>query len=280
MLKIIKNIIYFFINIFDFKFDFPLPPRQITRLFQISFWITFFHLYHIRKEREKLIKNDHWKDYKVKKTSLQDWLSKIFLVQYGTVRNKKVYNIISKDNGVKNILDVGCGSGASSVCFLMEFFDYRFPKGNLNTNYEKLNFYGIDISSSRIEEAKVKLPILFNYFKEKVSLNFSKGDVKNLNFNDNFFDYVIVASILDYLDEKSFLIAIKEICRVSKKGIHIVDFADRYPLNKPRSHEIFKNAMKKFDFKLIFYNYRITKSYPAIIRNQLVLDMFFTNGHE
>ena len=167
MIRFLKQILFFFINVFDFKFDFPLPPRNIKRLFHISFWATFLHLYHVRKVREKKINNNYWKEYSVKKTSYQEWLRKIFLVQYGTVRNKKTYNTMLCDYNSERILDVGCGSGASSACFLLELAEFRYSEGISNTDFNKFEFYGIDLSQSRIDEANEKIPILMNNYKDK-----------------------------------------------------------------------------------------------------------------
>jgi len=75
------RILFFIINIWDFKFDFPIPPKHPLRMFQPSFWSTMFHIYRVRKLDSKSFNHDVktlWSKKKLFQTSLESWLLKTF----------------------------------------------------------------------------------------------------------------------------------------------------------------------------------------------------------
>jgi cytidyltransferase-like protein len=103
-----------------------------------------------------------------------------------------VINVLKIENK-SSILEIGCGSGLLSK--YLNHYDY----------------IGIDYSSSLVAK-HVKL-------LDSIGLNFNYVDVI---FKDNFFDYTIADSILEYLPNMNDLDnIISEIERVSKKGIYI-----------------------------------------------------------
>ncbi len=272
--KFFRNFIFFIFNVWDLKFDFPFPPKKFLRIFNVYYWNTFFHLYRLRKIREKKHKI-YWQDSKFKSASYKDWVTKVFLVQRGIFPENKFISEFLLDKNTTNILDVGCGSGASTACLLLSMIDTYFNNTSLKEKNRKIFISGIDLNEDRINEANTKVPIMFNYYSKYFELKFKKKNILN-EFNENeLFDYTFIMSVLDYLDDNQFKLAIKNLSKVTKKGFYICDFADNYPMNFIRNIDKFKNAFRENNFELKKYNYKITNSYPSSLRNQLVLEMFF-----
>ena len=100
------------------------------------------------------------------------------------------------DSGKKRVLDISCGTGE----FLHE----------LNEKRTEAELYGIDISEKMIEIARKKLP----------KVRFAVGDVHDLKYKANYFDYVITTEAFHhYYDQQ---LALKEMARVAKKGAKVV----------------------------------------------------------
>ena len=95
------------------------------------------------------------------------------------------------------VLDIGCGPGEMVL-------DLR------KHNWE---IWGIDIAQSMIDIAMKKAEKR-NDKPNKV--NFSTGDIENLNFPDNFFDLIICSGVIEYLDND--LKWSEQITRVMKPG--------------------------------------------------------------
>ena len=94
-------------------------------------------------------------------------------------------------------LDFGCGIGRTTI-LLHEF---------------GIDGYGIDISQNAITEAK--------RFSEKFGFNldnfFKVYDGKNIEFDNNYFDFVISDCVLDSMPFELAKILIKDIDRITKK---------------------------------------------------------------
>ena len=273
MLNNLKKILFFLINIFDFKFDFPIPPKNIKRLFQISFWKTMFHIYYIRKSDEKKYKNvkNLWSEKKLEQHSYERWLLKTFRTQYGTVLNDRALKIIS-DNNFENIFEAGCGAGSAALVHMLRVFDIRYPNSVIKSNFKKINYVGLDLNSSRVENAKKFIPVFFNHYKDLINFDFSPGDLSNIKYSDNFFDFTFIPSVLERIDNEHIESVIQEICRVSKKYVFISDFFDHYPLGYPRNEKELSKYFNKYGFYLDFFEYKITDTY---IPNQCELHTMF-----
>lgn len=116
-----------------------------------------------------------------------------------------------KNEGVKKILDLGCGSGRN--------FFYLEKKG--------FDVYGVDSAPEGLKVMKKKGVVAS---KLKVGDVFSK-----LPYLDGFFDAVVSVQVLQHSREKGILKAISEIRRVLKPGgILFVTVAGRYSLGKLR----------------------------------------------
>lgn len=273
MLFNLKKLFFFIINIFDFKFDFPIPPKKIIRMFQFSFWKTMLHIYYIRKSNEKKFKNiKHlWKDKNLDTTSYEKWLLKTFRAQYGTVLNDRALNILNKGK-FENIFEAGCGAGASGLVHMLRIFDLRYPNGKLNDEYKNIIYTGVDLNLTRVENARKYLPIFFNYYKNCINFILEEGDLTNLKFQDNAFDFTFIPSVLEAVPETDVDNVISEICRVSKNYIFITDPYDQYPLGYPRSEKELSKYFIKYGFKLEFFEYKITDTFMP---NKCVLQTMF-----
>lgn len=138
----------------------------------------------------------------------------------------------------KMILDVGCGTGGH----LLRFLDY----GALSTN-----LFGIDLMTTRIEEARQRHP----------AMNWQAGSAHQLSYQDASFDlvmsFVVFSSILN--ESLRQLIA-DEMWRVLRPGglILLYDFTYSNPRNpavRGVSHKhilnLFQRPGAKFDFRRV-----------------------------
>jgi len=92
------------------------------------------------------------------------------------------------------ILDISCGTGE-----LLKRFE------------GKAELYGIDISEEMLKVAKIKLG---------AKANLQTGDVHNLPFEDNYFDYTLSTEAFHhYYDQRK---ALQEMVRVTKKGGKVI----------------------------------------------------------
>jgi len=98
------------------------------------------------------------------------------------------------------ILDVGCGNGYSTLCHAKQFASF---------------FFGVDFVPEMIAQAK----LLSKEFEVKGQMEFSVGDVTQLEFEDALFDIVVSERCLLNLPTKDAQWqAIREVARVLKPG--------------------------------------------------------------
>ena len=110
------------------------------------------------------------------------------------------------------ILDIGCGSGRHTC------EAYRF---------EKITVIGADLNFNDLCEAKNRLAY-HDALGEHGGGQWivSAADIKNLPFQDNFFDLVICSEVLEHIPEDQ--VAMKEIIRILKPGQTLVVSVPRY----------------------------------------------------
>lgn len=94
------------------------------------------------------------------------------------------------------ILELGCGSGANL---------WMVAK-------EGLAAYGIDIAPTGIELCKAMLD------SWGVTADLRIGDMKNLDFNDNYFDVIFDVVSMQHINTEEHNLAYKEVCRCLKPG--------------------------------------------------------------
>ena len=117
-----------------------------------------------------------------------------YIKKYKMKHFRVIAGDLVKKYNIKKVLDVGCARG---------YLVYAFQELGVDA-------YGIDISKWAITNADPEVP------KEKLIL----GDATDLSmFKRNEFDYVTCIDLLEHLTVDEAKKCIKEMCRVSKKGI-------------------------------------------------------------
>jgi ubiquinone/menaquinone biosynthesis C-methylase UbiE len=145
---------------------------------------------------------------------------------------KEVKNFLKNKKG--RILDLGCGSGRNFV-------------------KNKGIIYGVDNSKKMLNLARK------NARQRKVKVNLKKENIKKLNFKDNFFNYAICISVLQYLNKEDRKKAEEELFRVLKSGgegvISVWSKNQKRFKNKPKKIEIpWKVNRRNYKRKVYLYN--------------------------
>lgn len=117
-------------------------------------------------------------------------IEKLFLDGNPFLRDKFDFNKLKG----KDILEIGCGSGAASCLF---------AKGGAKVT-------SADITKNAIEITKLNAKL------QKIELNVLRQDAEKLTFPDNYFDYVFSWGVLHH--SQNTLQSLKEVSRVLKNG--------------------------------------------------------------
>jgi len=144
------------------------------------------------------------------------------------------------------ILEIGCGVG-NNLTFLAQ---------------EGFTVYGVDMSHTAVNFAKKK-------FREKrIKGIFSVGNIKKLDWPNNYFDYVLDRAVLTHNTNEDISLILSEIRRILKKNGTILSF-DFYGSNIPdiklgiRLKQNTYHKFKKGYFKILgqtsFFNYKILR---------------------
>ena len=113
-------------------------------------------------------------------------------LRYHEEFSKYVRDLANSLPGVQSILEIGCGTGIDLRLFSDSF-----------------QLFGIDLNEHALKIAKEKLS----------SVNFQKGDITKLPFEDSTMDFVFTHGLMNYLDDDILEKGIAEMFRVSKKWI-------------------------------------------------------------
>lgn len=143
-----------------------------------------------------------------------------------------------------SVLDLCCGSG--DICFLIKKL---YPNSKVT---------GLDFSSSMLKIAKEKVK----------DVDFIEGDVLNLPFLDNSFDFITISFGLRNIPNKKR--ALEEILRVLKPNgrlLHL-DFGNKNLINKCYNFFIL-NLVKLFNMPKA-YNYLIKSKELFLAPNELI----------
>lgn len=186
----------------------------------------------IKKHEKNLKWNEIWENKGIEDTSdlymLNGWENTAF------DPHKLITNIINTlyINKDEKILEIGCGAGLLST-FLKDY-----------------DYFGLDYSITLVSK---HIQLL-----ENIVINFSCTDII---FKDNYFDYVIINSTLEYLNSMDELNkTISEIERITKKGIYIANIRhktrtikiDKHKYDGEFSHFIInKEYFSKLGYKII-----------------------------
>ena len=190
----------------------------------------------IKKHEKNLKWNEIWENKGIEDTSdlymLNGWENTAF------DPHKLITNIINTlyINKDEKILEIGCGAGLLST-FLKDY-----------------DYFGLDYSITLVSK---HIQLL-----ENIVINFSCTDII---FKDNYFDYVIINSTLEYLNSIDELNkTISEIERITKKGIYIANI-----LHKTRTIKIDKH---KYDGE--FSHFIINKEYFSNLGYKIIDSLY------
>jgi len=112
--------------------------------------------------------------------------------RYNEEFSKYIRDLAGSLPAVQSILEIGCGTG----------IDLRlFPK--------TFQLHGVDLNEHALEIAKTRLS----------NVNFQKGDITKLPFDDSSIDFVFTHGLMNYLENDVLEKGISEMFRVSKKWI-------------------------------------------------------------
>ena len=139
----------------------------------------------------------------------------------GTMYRRRVELSLAECKGGQRMLEVGFGSG---VTFL-----------NLNENYKEI--HGLDLTASVKKVHAVFAPL-------KIETYLKNGSVLDMPYEDNYFDSVLLISILEHLQKADQIKAFAEIRRVLKPGGQVVYGV---PIERP---------FMVFAFRMLGYNIR------------------------
>ena len=93
---------------------------------------------------------------------------------------KKFFNI---HNNTPKLLEYGFGSGCNTECLLEEGYE----------------IYGIDVSKTALANTKKRIAEKKINYTKKLHLSLINENTKALNFDDNYFDYIVAMSVLSLL---------------------------------------------------------------------------------
>jgi len=157
------------------------------------------------------------------------WYGKVFIKPQEDLR--RIVKLFKK-KGVKNILDLGCGSGRHAVYLAKYGFEV----------------YGIDIAPKGIKMTRDWLK------KEKLKANLKIGSIyKRLPYKDKFFDAVISTQAIHHEKIENIRKAIKEIERVLRpRGLLFITVRKgKFKKQWERGKIIEKFGHQKVDYKII-----------------------------
>ncbi len=117
----------------------------------------------------------------------------------GGMYRRRVELCLGECTGGQRVLEVGFGSG---LTFL-----------NLHEMYEEI--HGLDLTASAAEVEAV-------FRARAVITHLVNGDVLDMPYADNFFDTVLLISILEHLKPEMQVAAFSELCRVLRPGGQVV----------------------------------------------------------
>lgn len=193
---------------------------------------------------------------------------------YNNLMQKRVKILINNINNILdknkfcNILEVGIGEG-NTMRHLIENID----KNILN----KINFYGIELSFSRLKICKKHIP----------NCNLFVSDMNNLPFDNNIFDIVYTASSIEpNIDNEENIL--KELYRICKYRIILFEISYKDASinlkNRFTFHKYIKylyETIKKLKYNLIEYNELETtdtyNNYLYLIEKDINVDMLTDN---
>ncbi len=117
----------------------------------------------------------------------------------GRMYRRRIELCLAQCTGGQRVLEVGFGSGVSFL--------------NLNDIYEEIHGIDLNVSVEQVSD-------LFN--KKNIRLRLQSGSVLSMPYEDDFFDTVLLISILEHLKPSEQVLAFKEIRRVLRQDGQVI----------------------------------------------------------
>jgi len=190
--------------------------------------------------------NNHWSKYIIDNESYLQ--SDVEIKEYHT----DLKNIIDKYKDKNKVIEVGCGTGITSLL--------------LDNHFEKTL---LDINPDSIKLAKS----IFNKYDKKA--DFLLCDMFTMDIEDECFDIVFNSGVIEHLNYEERVRAIKEYNRILKKdGIMIIAFPNHFNIFY-RIGYLILNLFKKWPYPEEYKLYDLKKE---IHENNLILESRITTS--
>ena len=124
-----------------------------------------------------------------------------------------------------SILEIGCGTGI-----------------DLRSFSDSFQLHGIDLNDHALEIGRKQLP----------NVNFQKGNITKLPFDDSSIDFVFTHGLMNYLDDDVLENGIAEMFRISKKWIMHCEKYEKIEKQIDENHKFRNMGEKWLDYKIKF----------------------------
>ena len=145
--------------------------------------------------------------------------------RYNEEFSKYIRDLASSLPGVQSILEIGCGTGIDLRLFSDSF-----------------QLHGIDPNDHALEIGRKQLP----------NVNFQKGDITKLPFDDSSIDFVFTHGLMNYLEDDVLENGIAEMFRISKKWIMHCEKYKKVEKQIDENHKFRNMGEKWLDYKIKF----------------------------
>ena len=145
--------------------------------------------------------------------------------RYNEEFSKYIRDLASSLPEVQSILEIGCGTGIDLKLFSDSF-----------------QIHGIDLNDHALEIGKKQLP----------NVNFQKGNITKLPFDDSSIDFVFTHGFMNYLDDNVLEKGIAEMFRVSKKWIMHCEKYEKIEKQIDENHKFRNMGEKWLGYKIKF----------------------------
>lgn len=148
------------------------------------------------------------------------------------IQEKEIYNLNWKKG---RLLDIGCGNCRNLL------------------HFKNLELYGIDFSSSMLEQAKKFCD------KNNLKVDLKKADMRKIPFQNNYFDYCLCLASLHHMNKKDAKKVLKKIYGIIKKNgqcfISVWNKHPRFFFRKKETYISWKKKNKTYQRYYYLYNY-------------------------
>ncbi len=169
---------------------------------------------------------------------------------------KKFFNIHEK---VPKLLEYGFGTGCNTECLLDEGYEV----------------HGIDVSPFSMEKTKQRIDAKGQEVSDRVHLSLLDESANAINYEDNYFDYIVAMSVLSLLgSEQRVRLLLKEFRRVLRKGGRIIlDINDQESEFSSGKKEIEKNVFiaGPYEDNLACYCLKSEEDFQNLVKDYFII---------